>query len=196
MTTDADADSVSPRKLEANRRNAQLSTGPKTQGGKRWSRRNSIKHGILASAMLIVDGPGAEDVAAFKRLLADLHKDLAPVGVLEEMMVEKIAVCWWMESRTLRCEAGLIKLRRVPRSKSKLFEGLGLESETEPNATVEPITDHLSLHLGQEMELIFRYRAWAHRDLAYAIKELNRVQQARKEERVPAPLNVNLSAEQ
>ena len=48
-----DAKSISPRKLAANRQNAQLSTGPKTDKGKRWSRRNRLKHGILASDALM-----------------------------------------------------------------------------------------------------------------------------------------------
>lgn len=40
---------VSPEKREANRRNAQLSTGPRTDAGKNQSRRNALRHGILAS---------------------------------------------------------------------------------------------------------------------------------------------------
>jgi len=48
---------VSERKREANRRNAQQSSGPKTELGKSISRRNAIKHGILAKKTLIgLDG--------------------------------------------------------------------------------------------------------------------------------------------
>lgn len=32
-----------------------------------------------------------------------------PVGVLEEMLVEKIAVCYWRLRRVLRCEIGEIR---------------------------------------------------------------------------------------
>jgi hypothetical protein len=57
------------KKAVANRLNAQLSTGPRTEKGKTWSRRNALKHGILASALLFTGGGGAEDHAEFDRLL-------------------------------------------------------------------------------------------------------------------------------
>lgn len=40
-----DRKSTLPRKLVANRRNAQRSAGPKTERGKNNSRRNALKHG-------------------------------------------------------------------------------------------------------------------------------------------------------
>src|SRR5271166_2849305 len=97
------------KKASTNRRNAQLSTGPKTEEGKSRSRRNAVKHGVLVSALLITEGQGAEDPAEFDELLGGLRQDFAPVGALEEMLVEKIAVCWWRQKRALRCEAGLIR---------------------------------------------------------------------------------------
>ena len=100
---------VSKKKREANRRNAQLSTGPKTEAGKNHSRRNAVKHGVLASALLVTKGGGAEDAAEFEELLSDLNRDLSPVGRLEKMMVEKIAVCSWRQKRALRYEALLIR---------------------------------------------------------------------------------------
>lgn len=83
------------KKTAANRRNAQLSTGPRTEEGKSRSRFNAVKHGVLASAVLITEGEGREDAARFQELLGELTRDSAPIGKLEEMQVEKIAVCWW-----------------------------------------------------------------------------------------------------
>ena len=60
--------STSQRRVAANRRNCQKSTGP-TERGKSHSRWNAVKHGILSKALLIIEGPGAEDVAAFYRWL-------------------------------------------------------------------------------------------------------------------------------
>src|SRR5215472_8817005 len=93
--------SVSTKKLEANRRNAQLSTGPKTDQGKSHSRRNSLKHGVLASKLLVSKGLGAEDSAEFDALLEDLHQYFAPVGRLEEIYVQMIAICLWKRRRAL-----------------------------------------------------------------------------------------------
>ena len=98
---------ISLARLEANRRNAKRSTGPRTVHGKRRSRRNALRHGILGSALLITEGE-IEDAAEFRELLNALDRDLAPVGSLEEVMVEKIAVSWWRLKRALRFEARLI----------------------------------------------------------------------------------------
>ena len=40
------------KKIEANKANAALSTGPKTPEGKTISCRNSLKHGLLAQSVL------------------------------------------------------------------------------------------------------------------------------------------------
>lgn len=43
---------ISERKLQANRANAKKSTGPRTERGKSWSRRNAVKRGLLSNAVL------------------------------------------------------------------------------------------------------------------------------------------------
>ena len=95
--------SVASKKLEANHQNAQLSTGPKTDAGKKHSRMNALKHGLLASTVLFAKGSD-EDPVQFAELLCALDQRLAPVGRLEEMMVEKIAVCWWRQKRALKLD--------------------------------------------------------------------------------------------
>jgi hypothetical protein len=53
------------RQIEANRRNARLSTGPVTEEGKRTSRRNAVRHGLTAET--VIDAlEDAEDYAAFE----------------------------------------------------------------------------------------------------------------------------------
>ncbi len=100
---------VTPKKIEANRKNAKKSTGPKTAPGKAASRWNALKHGILAKEVVVPTADGKEKRADFDALLARLHKDLRPEAALEEMLVEKIAVCHWRLARVLRCEGGEIK---------------------------------------------------------------------------------------
>ena len=50
---------TSPEKIEANRRNAQKSTGPRTPEGKSRSRWNALKHGLDAHAP-VLPGESAE----------------------------------------------------------------------------------------------------------------------------------------
>ena len=82
---------VSEKQLQANRRNAAKSTGPKTPEGKARSRRNALKHGLLADQVLITDGDGAEDPHDFHALLDQFYADHQPASALEKMLVERIA---------------------------------------------------------------------------------------------------------
>lgn len=86
MTKDNGVQSVSLKKIEANRRNSQRSTGPISDEGKQRSRRNAVKHGILTSALLIKEGPNLEDAGEFHELLSALEQDLVPEGTLEELL--------------------------------------------------------------------------------------------------------------
>ena len=46
---------VSAAKLEANRRNAMQSCGPRTQSGKDRSKLNAVKHGMRAATLVLLD---------------------------------------------------------------------------------------------------------------------------------------------
>ena len=83
---------ISARKLAANRRNSQRSTGPKTVVGKAISSWNSLRHGLLSRRLIEFDDQRKEQ---FFELLASLQQDLDPVGALEQVLVEKIAHEYW-----------------------------------------------------------------------------------------------------
>ena len=100
---------TSEKQEQANINNAQLSTGPVTPGGKAVVSRNAVKHGIFAKDLVIAAGDGREDDLEFHELLADLIKDLAPVGRMELLLVEKIAVNYWRQRRLVRYETGEIR---------------------------------------------------------------------------------------
>jgi hypothetical protein len=181
----SNGDGVSPKRLEANRRNAQLSTGPKTEEGKNHSRCNARKHGVLASALLIKEGEGAENAAEYEELLHELRQDREPVGAVEEMLVEDMAVCRWRWKRALLCEAGLVRRNFARDLMDTAFE----------NPECVQITDHLSLPLGPALDSILRYETTIQRKLVYAMNQLERLQRARKGEHVPAPVSVQVSGD-
>ena len=58
---------VSIKRIEANRKNAKLSTGPKSSAGKFRSSRNSLKHGLEARHHLII-GEDAKEFNEYKAL--------------------------------------------------------------------------------------------------------------------------------
>lgn len=95
---------ISPEKLAANQRNSHQSTGPKTPEGKEKVRHNALKHGLLARDLVLPD----EDPAKFDALLHDLIQHYAPVGPIEMILVERIAVNLWRLGRAVRCEVGSV----------------------------------------------------------------------------------------
>jgi hypothetical protein len=114
---------VSSGKVEANRQNSRNSTGPKTLRGKKNSSRNAIKHGLLTKELLITTGAGKESRAEFELLLAGLRDYYKPVGVVEDLLVQEIAVSYWRSKRALRSERGAVTLdNEIPRQFPELTE--------------------------------------------------------------------------
>ena len=89
---------ASERQNEANRRNAQLSTGPCTADGRARVASNALKHGLTAKQVVL---PG-EDPAEFDEFRSDLIAGLAPQGALEEIFAEKIVADAWRFRRALQ----------------------------------------------------------------------------------------------
>lgn len=81
---------TSPRKIEANRRNAKRSTGPKTPEGKAMSSLNAITHGIFVKRFL--NGASPEAVAEIQALAMAIREHYKPQGPLEEILVQKVVV--------------------------------------------------------------------------------------------------------
>lgn len=95
---------ASVRKISANRRNALESTGPKTPRGKATSRTNALKHGLFAMEVFIDGGARRENPSQYQALISDLVQHYLPVGVAEELEVQRIAACWWRVHRAWRYE--------------------------------------------------------------------------------------------
>ena len=93
---------ISEKKIRANRANGVQSTGPKTDTGKRRTARNATKHGLLTREIVCVHLGECEE--EFGQLLNDLCDEYRPVGPTEQMLVEKIAGCWWRLARVRRAE--------------------------------------------------------------------------------------------
>jgi len=96
--------SVSTRKVAANRQNALKSTGPKTPRGKGYSRGNALKHGLFAMDPFIPTLTEWEGPKEYQELLERLVESYQPVGVAEELEVQRMGACWWKLSRAWRYE--------------------------------------------------------------------------------------------
>ena len=93
------------KQIQANRKNARKSTGPKSAGGKALSSRNALKHGVL-SQRAVADH---EDRDAYEALLAQLIEEHAPESSLECTLVERLSILIWREKRLAEAEAERLK---------------------------------------------------------------------------------------
>src|SRR3954470_6998511 len=87
---------ASQKQVEANRRNAQKSTGPKSAEGKARCARNAITHGLTATPE--VDGDG-EGQAGYPAKLARWIADQRPVGEAQRALVETACRAAWRLER-------------------------------------------------------------------------------------------------
>ncbi|MDD5258513.1 MAG: hypothetical protein PHD29_00905 [bacterium] len=97
------------KQIEANKKNALVSTGAVTDEGKVIVSQNAVKHGVFARDLIISSGDGRESEEEYRQLLSNLAQSLSPSGQLEHLLVEKIAVDFWRLRRVLRFETGSIR---------------------------------------------------------------------------------------
>ena len=95
----------SQRQIDANRLNAQKSTGPSTPEGRAAVRLNSLKYGLYAETLIL---PG-EDPAAFEALLDRFDAEHQPATPTEEAFVSQIAMATWRRARIQRMEVAYYK---------------------------------------------------------------------------------------
>jgi hypothetical protein len=95
------------RQIEANRRNAQLSTGPITEEGKKISRQNAVRHGLTAET--VIDAlEDTEDYAAFDLAVT---ADYDARSAVERELVLRLASLLWRLRRATAIESGLFKIQ-------------------------------------------------------------------------------------
>ncbi|MGH6900185.1 MAG: hypothetical protein ACREJ5_27155, partial [Geminicoccaceae bacterium] len=98
-------------RAEASRRNGARSRGPKTTEGKARSAQNALKHGLRAQKYVVLPD---EDGAAFAALEAALIAELAPQGVLQMILAQRIARAAWRLERAERLEVELFEEHHIP----------------------------------------------------------------------------------
>jgi hypothetical protein len=94
------------KQIEANRRNAQKSTGPITEDGKQQSRCNAVRHGLTAETVI-----GAlEDAEDYKAFEAAIIADYDAQSAVERELVLRLASLLWRLRRATTIETGLFEI--------------------------------------------------------------------------------------
>lgn len=173
---------TSKQQIKANRKNAGKSTGPRTAEGKDRSRLNALKHGLRAEHVVVLKGPDPENPEEFDALQEGLLADRQPCGVLEQMLVERLAVGFW-------------RLRRAYR-----FEAESIAQANKPNPVLEMLAEHMPLPVGERgtqilptkanMDKLVRYESMIDRELLRTLAQLRLLQQQRKLNEAPSDSQV------
>jgi hypothetical protein len=163
---------TSVAQLNANRLNAQRSTGPRTEAGKAASRFNALTYGLEARSRVV---PG-EDPAQLESLAAAYHGQFNPVGPLEDFLVETIVQADWNRRRYTRVEAQLYRALMAAAQRR-------LDAPADP----DPLSE-LAAVFGDDvtgakiLQSAFRQLASAERSYFRALTELRRAQKERRAE--------------
>lgn len=162
---------ISQQQLEANRRNAQFSTGPKTGEGKRRCALNARRHGLTGQISAMTE----EDRAAHDEFSAVMLKDLAPEGAVETQLAQRVATDSW-------------RLNRVSAIEDNLF-ALGFDEHSDEIETGHPQI-HAALAAAKtfqseakQLQLLSLYEQRLNRSVHKNLEALRKLQAERKAQR-------------
>ncbi len=95
------------RHIEANRRNALRSTGPRTEEGKRSSRGNAYRHGLTAETVVAK----VEDEVDYRAFEAAVIADYDAQTAVERELVLRLASLLWRLRRAAAVETDLLSVQ-------------------------------------------------------------------------------------
>ena len=97
------------KQINANRENAQFSTGPRTEDGKAKSSFNAVKTGLTGRTVVLPE----DDISAYQRHIQRLLDQYRPDGEEEKTLVQSVADTEWRLLRIPSLEAGIYALGRL-----------------------------------------------------------------------------------
>ena len=171
---------ASEKQIEANRKNAQHSTGPKSQDGKHRSRLNAVTHGLTGG---VLDVLPHEDHHEFNRRLNAWFDDRRPTSEGQAHLVRQAAVISWKIDRADRYEIVSLS-ERVKTAVNPCFEEPLTDLDSEILNRVFIREAHLaSFDPGNEAERLRRYQFSLHRALLRTLDALEKLKKAEEREK-------------
>ena len=114
------------RQTAANRANAALSTGPRTEHGKSVSSRNSTTHGLTSDTLVIFHW---ESQDSFNALQDAFHARFRPLDAVEASLVDRMVDTTWRRNRAIAMETTLLDLD-IAVNEDELLEMVSSETAT------------------------------------------------------------------
>lgn len=161
--------------IEANRKNAQLSTGPKSPETKTKCSLNAVKTGLTGRTVLLP----ADDTAAYQQHIARKIAEHKPATEAQQILVQSIADTEWRLLRIPTLESNIYAVGRI--QFANLFE------EQDPSVRPALIEAHTYLTFCRQLTNLSiqetRLRRQREKDLA-ALAELKKADAAERQSRL------------
>jgi hypothetical protein len=100
---------ASQKRIEANRQNAQHSTGAKTQAGREKSKMNALKNALTGQTVLLP----SDDALAYKAFIASIYTQWSPDDDQEIRLTQLIADTEWRIHRVAALETNIFAVGRL-----------------------------------------------------------------------------------
>jgi hypothetical protein len=150
----------SQKQIEANRRNALKSTGPKTGEGKSRASMNSLRHGLTAAQAVLPH----EDADDYEKLREGMLESYAPSDAAELAIVEELVNAYW-------------RLLRLHRVETRYWEQLGGSY----NRGDEGIAESLLQTPDRQMRNFYRYYGQVEKSYYRALAAANQIKRERRD---------------
>jgi hypothetical protein len=167
----------SPRKIAA-RANGAKSHGPKTAEGKQIASLNAVKHGLMASIVVLQNESQDQYQADLRDYLDHFH----PQGKPETDLVHQLAAAHWRLTRYAGVESGLLE-RKMDDQADWVEDKY---EEIPENYRIAIAFDALS-GVNGSFGLLNRYQARLHREYQRLLKTLIELTAARQAQKVKLP---------
>ncbi len=182
---------TSQKQIKANQENGKKG-GVKTEEGKAVSKYNAIKHGILKQVV------SDYEKDFYDGIVEQLEDQFHPVGVFEEILVDRIGIYYLKLYRVGKAENEYMRAilnPRVTKVEDEMEMYLSTSKVVVVNEGYVPKID--SDDVEKLSDVYARYETAIENRLYKALHELQRLQASRNGENVPPPiaLDVNVSGE-
>ena len=159
---------ISEKQLEANRRNAEKSTGPRTAEGKAISSRNACRHNLTGQVTVMTD----EDRVALEKFSTGIIASLAPETAMERQLAHAIAQASWRLNRMCAVEDNIFALG---------FPGPEADFDANHPQVHAALTQaRVFLENPKQFQLLTLYAQRTNRDIEKNMKLLKQLQSERK----------------
>jgi hypothetical protein len=162
---------ASEKQIAANQRNAQLSTGPKTEAGRNASRMNAYAHGLTGH----LDFRTPDEQAAHDKFCAGIVSSLAPAEGIERQFAQSVAEDHWRLDKARSIENNIFALA------CSFMDNADETNDTDATEIDKALADVRTFTENPErFQLLTIYERRIHSNMTKSLRQLTELQATRR----------------